>query len=123
MARRRPPLRTVGSDPDYRFTLANERTFLAWIRTALALVAGAVALAGLVPDFGPAVARNALTAVLLVLAFAVTAGAYVRWDRAERALREDRPLPVGVLPRLLVGGLLIVVVVVAVLVVLIETGP
>ncbi len=123
MARRRPPLRSVGSDPDYRFTLANERTFLAWIRTALALVAGAVALAGLVPDFGPAVARNALTAVLLVLAFAVTAGAYLRWDQAERALREGRPLPVGLLPRLLVGGLLIVVVVVAVLVVLIETGP
>lgn len=120
--RRRPPLRTVGSDPDYRFTLANERTFLAWIRTALALVAGAVALAGLVPDFGPAVARNALTAVLLVLAFAVTAGAYVRWDRAERALREGRPLPVGQLPRLLVGGLLIVVVVVAVVVVLLESG-
>lgn len=123
MARRRPPLRSVGSDPDYRFTLANERTFLAWIRTALALVAGAVALAGLVPDFGPALARNALTAVLLVLAFAVTAGAYVRWDRAERALREGRPLPVGLLPRLLVGGLLTVVVVVAVLVALIETGP
>lgn len=123
MVRRRPPLRSVGSDPDYRFTLANERTFLAWIRTSLALVAGAVALAGLVPDFGPALARNALTAVLLVLAFAVTAGAYVRWDRAERALREGRPLPVGLLPRVLVGGLLIVVVVVAVLVVLIETGP
>jgi putative membrane protein len=113
----------VGSDPDYRFTLANERTFLAWIRTALALVAGAVALAGLVPDFGPPVARNTLTAVLLALAIAVTAGAYVRWDRAERALREGRPLPVGLLPRLLVVGLLIVVVVVAVLVVLIETGP
>ncbi len=123
MARRRPPLRTVGSDPDYRFTLANERTFLAWIRTALALVAGAVALSSLVPDFGPAVARTALTAVLLVLAFAVTAGAYVRWDRAERALREDRPLPVGLLPRLLVGGLLIVVIAVAVLVVLVEVGP
>jgi putative membrane protein len=33
------------SDPDYRFSLANERTFLAWIRTALALVAGGVAAA------------------------------------------------------------------------------
>ena len=45
MLRRRPPLRSVGTDPDYRFTLANERTFLAWLRTALALLAGAVALA------------------------------------------------------------------------------
>ncbi len=32
----------AGKKPDYRFTLANERTFLAWIRTALALMAGAV---------------------------------------------------------------------------------
>ena len=29
---------------DYRFILANERTFLAWMRTALGLVAGGVAL-------------------------------------------------------------------------------
>jgi hypothetical protein len=32
-------------EPDYRFTFANERTFLAWIRTALALIAGGVAVA------------------------------------------------------------------------------
>ncbi|GAA2544482.1 DUF202 domain-containing protein [Pseudonocardia hydrocarbonoxydans] len=123
MVRRRAPLRSVGTDPDYRFTLANERTFLAWVRTALALVAGAVALAGLVPDLGPAVVREVLTAVLLVLALAVTAGAYLRWDGAERALREGRPLPVGLLPRLLVGGLLVVVVAVAALVVLGRPGP
>lgn len=123
MARRRPPLRSIGTDPDYRFTLANERTFLAWIRTALALLAGAVALAGLVPDLGPAVARNILVAVLLVLAFTVTAGAYLRWDRAERALRESRPLPVDLLPRLLVSGLLVVVVMASALVVLIQSGP
>jgi hypothetical protein len=30
-----------GAEPDPRFTLANERTFLAWIRTALALIAAA----------------------------------------------------------------------------------
>ena len=123
MVRRRPPLRSVGTDPDYRFTLANERTFLAWIRTALALVAGAVALAGLLPDFGPALVRHGLSAVLVVLAFAVTAGAYLRWDRAERALREGRPLPVGVLPRILVGGLLVVVLAVATLVVVAGAGP
>ena len=29
-----------GEEPDYRFTLANERTFLAWVRTALGLLAG-----------------------------------------------------------------------------------
>lgn len=40
-----------GTEPDYRFTLANERTFLAWIRTALALIAGGVAVAQLLPRF------------------------------------------------------------------------
>ncbi len=118
MSRRRPALRDVGTDPDYRFTLANERTFLAWLRTGLALVAGAAALAGLVPDFGPRPIRLALTGVLLLLAVIVTLGAYLRWDRAERALRENRPLTIGLLPRLLVGGLLVVVLGVSVLAIL-----
>jgi putative membrane protein len=39
-----PAWRHEGTEPDYRFTLANERTFLAWIRTALALLAGGVLL-------------------------------------------------------------------------------
>ncbi len=116
--RRRPPLASIGSDPDYRFTLANERTFLAWLRTGLGLVAGGVALASLVPEFGPRVFRTALTVLLLVLALVVTAGSYLRWERAERALREKRSLPTGVLPRLLVSGLVVVILGVAVLAVL-----
>jgi putative membrane protein len=119
---RRPPLRTVGTDPDYRFTLANERTFLAWLRTGLALLAGAIALASLVHDFGPRSVRIAITVLLLVLALTVTVGAYVRWDRAERALRESRSLPTDPLPRLVVAGVMILVAAAAVLVFLAETG-
>ncbi|WP_158841172.1 YidH family protein [Saccharothrix deserti] len=122
MVRRRPPIRAVGSDPDYRFTLANERTFLAWLRTGLALLAGAVALSGLVPDFGPRPVRIAVTGVLLLLAMTVTIGAYVRWDRAERALRENRSLPAGQMPRLVVIGLGVVVAGVGLLVILVEVG-
>jgi putative membrane protein len=81
---------SVGSDPDYRFTLANERTFLAWLRTGLALVAGGVALGSVVPELGPRTLRTVLALLLLVLALIVTAGSYVRWERAERALRENR---------------------------------
>lgn len=122
MFARRPPLRTVGTDPDYRFTLANERTFLAWLRTGLALLAGAVALASLVHDFGPRSVRIAITVFLLILSLTVTVGAYVRWDRAERALRENRSLPSDPLPRLIVAGVAIVIVGAAALVFLAETG-
>jgi putative membrane protein len=119
---RRPPLRTVGTDPDYRFTLANERTFLAWLRTGLALLAGAVALASLVHNFGPRPVRIAITALLLFLSLTVTIGAYMRWDRAERALRENRSLPMDPLPRLVVTGVLLVIAGAAALVFLAETG-
>lgn len=122
MLRRKPPLRSVGSDPDYRFTLANERTFLAWLRTALALLAGAVALASLVHDFGPREVRIAITALLLVMALFLTVGAYGRWERAERALRENRSLPMGVLPRLVIAGIVLIIAGAAVMVFLAETG-
>jgi putative membrane protein len=117
---RKPPLRSVGTDPDYRFTLANERTFLAWLRTGLALLAGAVALAGLVHDFGPRPVRIVITALLLALSLVVTLGAYVRWDRTERALREKRPLPDDPLPRIVVAGLAVIIVAAAALVYLAE---
>ncbi len=122
MVWRRPPVREVGTDPDYRFTLANERTFLAWLRTGLALLAGAVALSSLVPDFGPRGVRIAITVLLLVLALSVTVGAYVRWDRTERALRENRSLPTDPLPRLVVAGVVVIIIGAAVLVVLAESG-
>ncbi|APE15191.1 DUF202 domain-containing protein [Mycobacterium crocinum] len=122
MFARKPPLRSVGTDPDYRFTLANERTFLAWLRTGLALLAGAVALASLVHDFGPRPFRIVITVLLLVLSLIVTAGAYVRWDGAERAMREKRPLPTDPLPRIIVSGAAIIIVAAAVLVYLAEFG-
>ncbi|GAC1397866.1 MAG: YidH family protein [Mycobacterium sp.] len=122
MSPRRPPLRSIGTDPDYRFTLANERTFLAWLRTGLALLAGAVALVSLVHDFGPPPVRVAITVLLLALSLTVTVGAYLRWDRTERALREKRSLPTDPLPRLIVTGIVIIVAALAVLVFLAETG-
>lgn len=122
MIQRKPPIKSVGSDPDYRFTLANERTFLAWLRTGLALLAGAVALASLVHHFGPRPIRIGITALLLGLSLTVTVGAYVRWDRTERALRQNRPLPIDPLPRLIVIGLAVITIAAAVLIYLAETG-
>lgn len=80
-------------EPDYRFTLANERTFLAWQRTALGLLAAAVAVVQLLPELGVPGARHALGAVLAVLA-ALTAGVGLRrWQQVDRAMRRGLPLP------------------------------
>ena len=82
----------VGNEPDPRFTLANERTFLAWIRTALALIAAGVALQSFnVPMH--AGLRMAASIVLLGLGILVPALAWFSWGSVESALRRGAPLP------------------------------
>jgi putative membrane protein len=106
-----------GTEPDPRFTLANERTFLAWIRTALALLAGGIAVEAFTPHtFVPAV-RTALAVFLLVLALVLALSAGIRWLRIERAMRRQAPLPLPLLvPVLASGGALVALaVIVAVL--------
>jgi putative membrane protein len=95
-------------EPDYRFTLANERTFLAWLRTALALLAAAVAVVQLVPEFSVAGARHVLGGLLAGLAV-ITAGAGVlRWEQVDRAIRRGLPLPRHRIPWVLAGGMILV---------------
>ncbi|OAI86083.1 YidH family protein [Pseudomonas putida] len=86
-----------GKAPDPRFTLANERTFLAWIRTALALLGGAIAIETFAAHAWPTAGRVAMELVLLLASLMVSLGAGWRWLMVERALRRQAPLP---LPRL-----------------------
>lgn len=81
-----------GEDPDARFTLANERTFLAWIRTSLALLAGGVALESLSLGLEPGL-RRAAAIVLIVAGLAGPVQAWWGWTASESALRRRRPLP------------------------------
>lgn len=109
------PRREVGEDPDYRFTLANERTFLAWIRTSLALIAGGLAVVELVPEFGLAGGRELLGGVLIALGTVLAVGSMSRWANAEEAIRQGHPIPNTKLPFVLAIGVIGVSVMVAVL--------
>jgi putative membrane protein len=90
---REPPWRLKGTEPDYRFSLANERTFLAWIRTALALLAGGVLLDQFSTKLGPHILVVILAIALSVLASVLCGMAYVRWRANEIAMRHTRRLP------------------------------
>lgn len=103
-----PDPRDTGTDPDYRFTLANERTFLAWLRTALALAAGGLAAIHLIPD---ALGSEVFGFALLALGFVTAATSYRRWYRTEVAMRLGQPLPPSRLPQLLAAALAIFAVV------------
>lgn len=106
-----------GADPDPRFTLANERTFLSWIRTSLALLGGGIAVEALTQNvFDPQI-RTLLAVALLVLGALLAAGAFTRWLRVERSLRHNRSLPLPLIAPLLgIGAALISVVLIVVLV-------
>jgi putative membrane protein len=92
----------AGTEPDARFTLANERTFLAWNRTALALVVAGLGVVQLLPPFpGVPWGRHVLGVPLIVLGATVSVTAYREWRRNQAALRRGEPLPRSVLPLVL----------------------
>ncbi|WP_243792312.1 YidH family protein [Saccharopolyspora gloriosae] len=97
----------VGNEPDPRFTLANERTFLAWIRTALALMAAGVGVEALnaAAGTGPDPLRTSLAVLLLLAGVVCSIAAFGRWMTMERALRTNSPLPPPKLAPILGFGL------------------
>ena len=112
-----------GVEPDARFTFANERTFLAWNRTALALVVAGLAITQLLPPFpGIPGGRHLVGVPLLILGIVLSLASYQQWARNQRALRLGRPLPHSSLPRLLALVVAAVAMTAAVLV-LLSRGP
>jgi putative membrane protein len=119
---RRRPLREVGTEPDYRFSLANERTYLAWNRTALALVAAGLAVANLLPRFGFPHTRLIVSLALIGLGAGLALWSYPAWDAKERAIREGRPLPSSRAPQVVAFGVGLVAILAAIGIV-IRRGP
>jgi len=95
-----------GEEPDVRFSLANERTFLAWIRTAMALLAGGVAIDVVGLDMSAAT-KDWLAAVVLVLGILSAITSWFRWARSERAMRRHEPLPTPGATALLAAGVVV----------------
>jgi inner membrane protein YidH len=95
----------VGSDresdqePDVRFSYANERTFLAWIRTSLGLVTAGLAITQLLPPFDFAGGRRLIGLPLIALGVVIALLSLRNWQQNERAMRRGEPLPGSVLPR------------------------
>ncbi|GAA3890472.1 YidH family protein [Streptomyces sedi] len=108
-------VRDEGPTPDYRYSLANERTFLAWLRTALALLAGGIAVQQFLTEL-PRAFRTTV-ALLLVAGGALCAVRAVdRWVRTERAIRRGDDLPLTRFPAVLsVGTVLIALLVIGAL--------
>jgi inner membrane protein YidH len=105
------------TEPDARFTYANERTFLAWNRTALALVVAGLAIIQLLPPFpGVPWGRHLLAVPLIALGAVLPVASYLEWTRNQRAMRRGQPLPRSPLPRILTGFIAAIAVLAAVLV-------
>jgi len=91
-----------GTEPHPRFTFANERTFLAWSRTALALVVAGLGIVQLLPPFpGVPWGRHLLGVPLIVFGALVAVTAYREWTKSQWAMRHGQPLPRSIMPTIM----------------------
>jgi putative membrane protein len=97
----------VTEQPDVRFSLANERTFLAYERTAVGLVAAALAVFHLLDPSWP---QRLLGVLLVVTALVAAGGGWLRYRQADRAIREGSDLPAGTTVHLLAVAVVVVIV-------------
>jgi putative membrane protein len=92
-------------EPDVRFTYANERTFLAWNRTALALIATGVAATQLLPKLQVEWGRRLLGLPLIALGAVVAAESLRQWRANQRAMQRGDPLPRSRMPVIITIGI------------------
>ena len=98
---------SVSEQPDIRFSLANERTFLAYERTAVGLVAAALAVFHLLD---PSWSQRLLGVLLVASAVVAAGGGWLRFQQADRAIRQGRELPAGTTVHVMALAVLAVVV-------------
>ena len=103
-------------EPNYQMSLAAERTYLAYVRTALALLAAGVAVAGALPDAGHEDLRRVMAVVLVLAGLLLAATARARWRAVDGAMRRGEPLPHGKTPLAVSAAVVIVALLALVLV-------
>jgi putative membrane protein len=81
------------SEPDYRMSLAAERTYLAYVRTSLAMLAAGVAVVGALPDAGYEGLRRIIGVILVVTGLLVAVSAQLRLRQVTAAMRRGEPMP------------------------------
>jgi putative membrane protein len=86
------------SEPDYRFTLANERTFLAYVRTSLALIGAGVAVAQFLTKVGNQRGRDVVAILLVLGGLGTVVAGFLRWRSVQAAMRRGAPLPSSWIP-------------------------
>lgn len=94
-----------GEEPDARFSLANERTFLAWNRTALALIVAGLAVVQVLPGFDLPGGSRIIGIPLIVLGGTISLSSFGRWRANQMALRLGEPLPPSRLPWIVAAGI------------------
>jgi putative membrane protein len=103
-----PPGGEDRSYPDYRFSLANERTFLAWVRTALALLAAGIGVVNLPSAFASSAGRHVLGILLVLLGLFAAIGSLIRWRANHNAIAKGSPLPPSSSMAIIAAGLTVV---------------
>lgn len=87
-----PAADPVATEPDVRFSLANERTLLAYQRTAIGLMAAAIAVAHF---FGDSPFVLVFAGALLLTAVVAAVGGYLHFRRVDRAIRTGSAIGAG----------------------------
>jgi putative membrane protein len=97
---KRPRFDEVGEAPDARFSFANERTFLAWNRTALGCIVAGLAVTHVLEPEGSQTGPKIVGVALMVLGALLAAFSYANWESNERAMRLKKPIRHSPLPML-----------------------
>ncbi len=87
-----------GYEPDPRFSYANERTFLAWMRTALGLITAGLAVTQLLPAFDFPGGRRLIGLPLIAMGTIIAMVSLRNWKANEHAMRRGLALPRSPLP-------------------------